>query len=211
MTRSFDVLFNLHPNKLLSKQSSRLWFEKQCAHYDITVMWYVMLVHVLCENGWIDLHQIFKIGRHDTKNNWRTRYIEGVPPLLCSKHQARQWLASRSISYLLSKFGGMIYSLCFYDTGLRYMKQNTRFVHIFNKIMGATTPIQSSWNTPLALTQSQYQWQGNEHWMIWMNMQQIIWIGDITITKPRTKHGSIGHILLISYMSGIIQRTTMAV
>ena len=38
MTRSFDVFFDLHPNKRLSKQSWGRWFDTHRAHYDIIVM-----------------------------------------------------------------------------------------------------------------------------------------------------------------------------
>ena len=38
VTRSFDVFFDLRPNKLLSKQSWGWWFRRHHAHYDITVM-----------------------------------------------------------------------------------------------------------------------------------------------------------------------------
>ena len=38
VTRSFDVLFDLHLNKRLSKQSIRWWFEMPRAYHDVTVM-----------------------------------------------------------------------------------------------------------------------------------------------------------------------------
>ena len=38
VTRSFDVFFDLHLNKRLSKQSWGWWFETPSRHYDVTVM-----------------------------------------------------------------------------------------------------------------------------------------------------------------------------
>ena len=38
MTRSFDVFFDLRPNKRLSKQSWSWWFEMSSRPYDVTVM-----------------------------------------------------------------------------------------------------------------------------------------------------------------------------
>ena len=38
VTRSFDVFFDLHPNKWLSKQSWGWWFETPSCHYDVTVI-----------------------------------------------------------------------------------------------------------------------------------------------------------------------------
>ena len=39
VTRSFDVYFDLRPNKRLSKQSWGWWFETLITHYDVIVMW----------------------------------------------------------------------------------------------------------------------------------------------------------------------------
>ena len=38
VTRSFDVYFDLRPNKRLSKQSLGWWFETLSPHYDVIVM-----------------------------------------------------------------------------------------------------------------------------------------------------------------------------
>ena len=38
VTRSFGVFFDLRPNKRLSKQWRRRWFETPRAHYDVSVM-----------------------------------------------------------------------------------------------------------------------------------------------------------------------------
>ena len=38
VTRSFDVYFDLRPNKRLSKQSRGWWFETLSPHYDVIVM-----------------------------------------------------------------------------------------------------------------------------------------------------------------------------
>ena len=38
VTRSFDVFFDLRPNKRLSKQSWGWWFGRHLAHYDVSVM-----------------------------------------------------------------------------------------------------------------------------------------------------------------------------
>ena len=38
VTRNFDVLFDLHLNKRLSKQSWGWWLRRHHAHYDVTVM-----------------------------------------------------------------------------------------------------------------------------------------------------------------------------
>ena len=38
VTRSFDVFFDLHPNKQLSKQWWGWWFEMPSVHYDVTIM-----------------------------------------------------------------------------------------------------------------------------------------------------------------------------
>ena len=38
VTRSFDVFFNLRPNKRLSKQWRDWWLRRHRDHYDVTVM-----------------------------------------------------------------------------------------------------------------------------------------------------------------------------
>ena len=38
VTRSFDVFFDLRPNKRLSKQSWGWWLRRHHAHYDVIVM-----------------------------------------------------------------------------------------------------------------------------------------------------------------------------
>ena len=49
VTRSFDVFFDLRPNKRLSKQLWGWWFETHSPHYEVTVMFdsirYLMMVY----------------------------------------------------------------------------------------------------------------------------------------------------------------------
>ena len=45
VTRSFDVFFDLRPNKRLSKQWWGWWFERHHrTHYDVTVMSHAMVL-----------------------------------------------------------------------------------------------------------------------------------------------------------------------
>ena len=46
VTRGFEVFFDLRPNKRLSKQSRRRWFETPSPHYQITLMIHTMYVLV---------------------------------------------------------------------------------------------------------------------------------------------------------------------
>ena len=53
VTRSFDVFFDPHPNKRLGKQSRHrvpvIWLRRHCAHYDVTVMIWSILVKLLSD------------------------------------------------------------------------------------------------------------------------------------------------------------------
>ena len=64
-TRSFDVSYDLHQNKRLSKQSTRRWFRRHGSHYDVIVMyfigWYKIINWYLVDQCtvWESFEQIF--------------------------------------------------------------------------------------------------------------------------------------------------------
>ena len=57
VTRNFDVYFDLHPNKWLSKQSEAGNLRRHCTHYDVTVMYwpFVQGIHTVV-TGLVDCH-----------------------------------------------------------------------------------------------------------------------------------------------------------
>ena len=98
VTRSFDVFFDLRPNKRLSKQLWGWCLRRHRAHYDVIVMekyWYTCILHELTagwrEHWWMDtwvsvnhmlsFHRILLIspgqnGRHFGRRHFQMHFIE---------------------------------------------------------------------------------------------------------------------------------------
>ena len=90
VTRSFDVFFDLRPNKRLSKQS---WgdLRRHRAHYDVTEMenikkinycYATMNFRIFQNNRELDLLELYQAAEHTTIS----RFSEGVPRRFVSKY-----------------------------------------------------------------------------------------------------------------------------